>query len=179
MEAIDSDDYSSVGTSHRGGNADRDSRNKVGERDSKNIDYAKLMEESVDKLRMPITDGKIQLEGCRVLESLSESEESIQFFCEMGVIPVLIKAMRARGRDSRFQASACNTIRHIGSDGRIKDMVFQNNGVENIVKSMLNFPDHEDIQEGACFCLEHFIDHEEAINRMLRTSLSVYEQVFE
>ena len=140
------------------------------------------MEESVDKLRMPITDGKIQLEGCRVLESLSESgmgidivvhlvEESIQFFCEMGVIPVLIKAMRARGRDSRFQASACNTIRHIGSDGRIqsvsllmvvdriKDMVFQNNGVENIVKSMLNFPDHEDIQEGACFCLEHFIDH--------------------
>ena len=35
MEAIDSDDYSSVGTSHRGGNADRDSRNKVGERDSK------------------------------------------------------------------------------------------------------------------------------------------------
>ena len=84
----------------------------------------------MDKLRMPITDGKIQLEGCRVLESLSEScmgidivvhlvEESIQFFCEMGVIPVLIKAMRARGRDSRFQASACNTIRHIGSDGRI------------------------------------------------------------
>ena len=84
----------------------------------------------MDKLRMPITDGKIQLEGCRVLESLSESgmgidivvhlvEESIQFFCEMGVIPVLIKAMRARGRDSRFQASACNTIIHIGSDGRI------------------------------------------------------------
>lgn len=140
------------------------------------------MEESVDKLRMPITDGKIQLEGCKMLESLSESgmgidnavhitEESIKFFCDMGVIPVLIKAMRARGRDSRFQASACNTIRHIGSDGRdfcvtlfmvvdrVKDMVFQNNGVENIVKSMLNFPDHEDIQEGACFCLEHFIGH--------------------
>lgn len=35
MEAIDSDDYSSVGTSHQRGNADRDSRNKVGERDSK------------------------------------------------------------------------------------------------------------------------------------------------
>ena len=85
------------------------------------------MEESVDKLRMPITDGAIQLEGCRVLESLSESrrdlvagsewaDESIKYFCDMGVIPVLIKSMRARGRDSRFQASACNIIRHIGKD---------------------------------------------------------------
>ena len=138
------------------------------------------MEESVDKLRTPITDGKVQLEGCRVLESLSEfgkkmnseswfPEESIQYFCDMGVIPVLIKALRARGRDSRFQASACNVVRRIGHDGkdledssphcvdRVKDMVFQNNGVENIVKSMLNFPDHEDIQENACFALKHFV----------------------
>lgn len=138
------------------------------------------MEESVDKLRTPITDGKVQLEGCRVLESLSEFgtgldwwswllEESIQYFCDMGVIPVLIKAMRARGRDSRFQASACNVVRRIGHDGkdlagnvpngldRVREMVFQNNGVENIVKSMLNFPDHEDIQENACFALKHFV----------------------
>ena len=87
----------------------------------------------------------------------------------MGVIPVLIKAMRARGRDSRFQASACNVVRRIGHDGkdlagsvpngldRVREMVFQNNGVENIVKSMLNFPDHEDIQENACFALKHFV----------------------
>lgn len=75
---------------------------------------------------MPITDGAIQIEWCRVLESLSESvgfgslsewaDESIKYFCDMGVIPVLIKSMRARGRDSRFQASACNIIRHIGKD---------------------------------------------------------------
>ena len=35
---------------------------------------------------------------------------------------------------------------------------------------MLNFPDHEDIQENACFCLQHFVESEEAINRMLRTN---------
>ena len=39
---------------------------------------------------------------------------------------------------------------------RIKEQVFKSNGIENIVKSMLNFPDHEDIQENACFCLQHF-----------------------
>ena len=42
--------------------------------------------------------------------------------------------------------------------GRVKELVFQSNGIENIVKSMLNFPDHEDIQENACFCLQHFVD---------------------
>ena len=30
------------------------------------------MEESLDKLKMPIMDGAVQLEGCRVLEALSE-----------------------------------------------------------------------------------------------------------
>ena len=35
---------------------------------------------------------------------------------------------------------------------------------------MLNFPDHEDIQENACFCLQHFVESEEAINRMLHTN---------
>lgn len=39
---------------------------------------------------------------------------------------------------------------------RIREQVFKSNGIENIVKSMLNFPDHEDIQENACFCLQHF-----------------------
>ncbi len=40
----------------------------------------------------------------------------------------------------------------------MRDLVFQNNGVENIVKSMLNFPDNEDIQENACFGLQHFVE---------------------
>ena len=40
----------------------------------------------------------------------------------------------------------------------MRDLVFQNNVVENIVKSMLNFPDTEDIQENACFGLQHFVE---------------------
>lgn len=40
----------------------------------------------------------------------------------------------------------------------MRDLVFQNNGVENIVKSMLNFPDNEDIQENVCFGLQHFVE---------------------
>ena len=52
------------------------------------------------------------------------------------------------------------TVRELRSGAslleRIKEQVFKSNGIENIVKSMLNFPDHEDIQENACFCLQHF-----------------------
>ena len=40
----------------------------------------------------------------------------------------------------------------------MRDLVFQNNGVENIVKSMLNFPDHEDILENAGCGLQHFVE---------------------
>lgn len=87
------------------------------------------MEESLNKLKMPITDGAIQYEGCRVLEALSERRsvftkriywvaESVQYFCDQGAIPILIKAMRARGRDPRFQASACAVVRNIGGDGK-------------------------------------------------------------
>ena len=36
------------------------------------IDFNRLMEVSLDKLKRPITDGKEQLEGCRELEKLSE-----------------------------------------------------------------------------------------------------------
>ena len=86
------------------------------------------MEESLDKLKMPITDGAVQYEGCRVLEALSERRsvlvawnyrvaESVQYFCDQGAIPILIKAMRARGRDPRFQASACAVVRNIGGGG--------------------------------------------------------------
>lgn len=140
MEAIDSDDYSVGGAAPRGRQERTDGENKDpnGEIKSKflntrwlilGIDYSKQIEESVDKLRMPINDGKIQLEGCKVLETLSSSckcfvhfnegvAESIHFFCDLDVIPVLIRTMRARNRDSRFQASATNILRNISGDGR-------------------------------------------------------------
>ena len=44
--------------------------------------------------------------------------ESIRFFCDMDVIPVLIRTMRARNRDSEFQASATSILRSIAGDGR-------------------------------------------------------------
>lgn len=84
MEAIDSDDNSIVGTSFGGnmsGSNDRDMINN-GEIKSEfkqrlflllGIDFASLMEVSLDKLKKPITDGRDQLEGCKQLEKLSES----------------------------------------------------------------------------------------------------------
>lgn len=83
MDAIDSDDNSIVGFSLGGTMSGLDSRdiNKNGEIKSNSlgssfqllgIDFNRLMEVSLDKLKRPITDGKEQLEGCRELEKLSE-----------------------------------------------------------------------------------------------------------
>ena len=83
MDAIDSDDKSIVGFSLGGTMSGLDSRdiNKNGEIKSNSlgssfqllgIDFNRLMEVSLDKLKRPITDGKEQLEGCRELEKLSE-----------------------------------------------------------------------------------------------------------
>ena len=83
MDAIDSDDNSIVGFSLGGTMSGLDSRdiNKNGEIKSNSlgssfqllgIDFNRLMEVSLDKLKRPISDGKEQLEGCRELEILSE-----------------------------------------------------------------------------------------------------------
>ena len=83
MDAIDSDDNSIVGFSLGGNMSELDSRdiNKNGEIKSNSlgssfqllgIDFNRLMEVSLDKLKRPITDGKEQLEGCRELEKLSQ-----------------------------------------------------------------------------------------------------------
>ena len=84
MEAIESDDNSIVGSPLGGnmsGSNDRDMNNN-GEIKSSHfrllelllgIDFASLMEVSLDKLKKPITDGKEQLDGCKQLEKLSES----------------------------------------------------------------------------------------------------------
>ena len=89
MEAIDSDDYSVGGAAPRGREEGTDARNIESNEEIKSIsfvslklilgiDYSKQMEESVSKLKSPITDGKIQLEGCKVLDRLSASRECLK-----------------------------------------------------------------------------------------------------
>lgn len=89
MEAIDSDDYSVGGAAPRGREEGTDARNIESNEEIKSngfvarklilgIDYSKQMEESVSKLKSPITDGKIQLEGCKVLDRLSASRKRLK-----------------------------------------------------------------------------------------------------
>lgn len=89
MEAIDSDDYSVGGAAPRGREEGTDARNIESNEEIKSngfvarklilgIDYSKQMEESVSKLKSPITDGKIQLEGCKVLDRLSASRRRLK-----------------------------------------------------------------------------------------------------
>ena len=44
--------------------------------------------------------------------------ESIRFFCDLDVMPVRIRTMRARNRDPEFQTSATSILRSIAGDGR-------------------------------------------------------------
>ena len=89
MEAIDSDDYSVGGAAPGGREEGTDARNIDSNEEIKSnslvvrklilgIDYAKQMEESVNKLKSPITNGKIQLEGCKVLDRLSSSRKCLR-----------------------------------------------------------------------------------------------------
>ena len=88
MEYIDSEDNSVVGNPLGGNTSVSNNRDANTNEEIKSshylrllsplgIDYVPLIEESLNKLKNTITDGKEQLAGCRQLEKLSVSRSDL------------------------------------------------------------------------------------------------------